>query len=75
MQATETMVLGARGVNETRFQFMRTNIGMLGDNTVPALNVQGAFSNGGAQVGNSGAINHHWELSNTTTYTHERRTR
>jgi hypothetical protein len=32
--------------------------------------VQGAFSSGGAQVGNSGAINHHWELSNSTTYTH-----
>ena len=70
VQATETMVVSAKAVNETRFQYMRMNIAMTGDNSIPALNVQGAFNSGGAQIGNSGNINNHWELTNTTTYTH-----
>src|SRR5581483_5074638 len=74
VQATETMVLGAKGVTETRSQYMRTHIAMTGDNSIPARNVQGAFSNGGAAIGHSFALNHHWELSNVTTYNHKTHT-
>jgi hypothetical protein len=38
------------------------------------VNVPGAFSNGGAAIGHSGAFNHHWELSNVTTYNHKTHT-
>jgi hypothetical protein len=69
IQATETMVVSPKAVNETRFQFMRLNVAMLGDNTLPAVNVEGAFANGGASIGHSSTINHRWELTNTTTYT------
>ena len=37
VQVTETMVLSARAINETRFQYMRTKSRMIGDNTVPAI--------------------------------------
>ncbi len=70
IQATETMAASNHAVNETRFQFMHLNTGTSGGNSAPALAVQGAFSNGGAQVGNSGVIANTWELTNTTTYTH-----
>ncbi len=68
VQITETAVLSAKAVNETRFQFMRTALAKLGDNTVPALSVQGAFDGGGAQVGNSSTTSNHFELTNLTTY-------
>jgi hypothetical protein len=74
VQATETRLLGARGVNETRFQYMRNNVGMTGDNSIAAINVPGAFSGGGPQVGNSGSVTNHWELSNITTFTYKTHT-
>ena len=69
VQATETMAISTKAVNETRFQYMRLNVGMTGDNSVPALSVPGAFSSGGPQIGNSGAITSSWELTNITTFT------
>jgi Carboxypeptidase regulatory-like domain/TonB dependent receptor len=70
IQATETAVLSPRFINETRFQFMHTNSGMSGGTNDVAISVQGAFTNGGAQVGTSGTISNGWELTNTSTYTH-----
>ncbi len=70
VQATETAILSARAINETRFQFMRAVSNSKGDNTVPAISVQGAFDGGGAQVGLSGNTSKHWEVNNITTYTH-----
>lgn len=67
-QLTETAVLSAKAVNETRFQFLRSSLSRLGDNSVPALSVQGAFEGGGAQIGNSYTNSNHFELSNITTY-------
>jgi hypothetical protein len=70
LQVTETAILSPKAINETRFQFMRTNLGQTGDNTLPAINVQGAFNGGGAQIGNSGSLSRRLEFSNTTTFTH-----
>ncbi len=70
LQATETSIIGTKAINETRFQYMRSNLGKLGDNSIPALNVQGAFDSGGAQVGDSYHLAKRFELTNTTTYTH-----
>ncbi|NUN03814.1 MAG: TonB-dependent receptor, partial [Bryobacteraceae bacterium] len=69
LQLTETAVLSPQAINETRFQYLRTHLSRIGDYSIPALTVQGAFEGGGAQIGNSGAINSRWELANSTTLT------
>ncbi len=74
VQLTETAVVSPRFINESRFQFMHSNSQSLGDNTVPAISVAGAFSGGGAQVGNSGTDQNNLEFSNTSTWTRKRHT-
>jgi hypothetical protein len=69
IQATETAVLSPRLINETRFQFMRSNSRMTGGTNDLAISVQGAFTSGGAQVGNSGTTFNNWELTNSSTFT------
>ncbi len=70
LQATETAILNTHAINETRFQYMRSNLSDVANNTSPAINVQDAFVTGGAQIGNSGTLNNEWELTNTTSYNH-----
>ena len=69
LQATETAILSPRLINETRVQFMRATSGMTGGTNDLSISVQGAFTNGGAQVGNSGTTANRWELTNTSTFT------
>jgi hypothetical protein len=69
LQVTETAVLGARAINETRFQYMRSALDDTADNSTPALIVAGAFQSGGPQIGNSATLTNNWELTNTSTYT------
>ncbi len=61
---TETAVLNASMINETRFQYSRNRNESLGDNTIPVLNVSGAFISGGSQVGHVTGSNDRWELQN-----------
>jgi hypothetical protein len=70
VQVTETAVLSPKAINETRFQFMHTNLSNTGNNTIPVVSVQDAFTGGGPQIGNSGNNQNRWELTNITTYTH-----
>jgi hypothetical protein len=70
IQATETAVLSPRMINETRFQYMRSEAGMSGGSNAVVISVQDALTSGGAQVGNSGSLTNNWELTNTSTYTH-----
>lgn len=72
LQLTETAVINAFIINETRFQFSRNRFESLGNNTVPVVNVSGAF-NGCAvpgtlcsQVGHQIFNNTRWELNNFT---------
>ncbi|SPE33247.1 Cna B domain protein [Candidatus Sulfopaludibacter sp. SbA6] len=74
LQVTETAILGPTLIDETRFQYMHTVSAMSGGSNLPAIVVQGAFSGGGAQVGNSGATSNRLELSNNWTYTHKTHT-
>ncbi len=74
LQITETAVLSPKAINETRFQFARSRMSNSGDVTVPAITVQGAFSGGGAQIGESGSKTSRLELSNISTYTHRTHT-
>ena len=69
LQATETAVLSSRMINETRFQYMRSDSRMSGGSNALIVSVQDAFTSGGAQVGNSGSVNNSWELTNSSTLT------
>jgi hypothetical protein len=70
LQLTETSVLSPKVINETRFQFVRSNIGQLGDNGTPAINVLESFMGGGAPIGNSWSTVDHYELQNYTSISH-----
>ncbi|MBV8817651.1 MAG: TonB-dependent receptor [Acidobacteriaceae bacterium] len=67
-QLTDTQIIGAKAINETRFQYQHINDAGLGDNTLPALNVSQAFNGGGAQVGKNYDIEDHYEIQNYTSY-------
>jgi hypothetical protein len=68
-QLTETAILSAKAVNETRFEFTRTLTAQNGDNSTPTLLVASAFIGGGAQVGHAYNDLEHIELQNYTTVT------
>src|SRR5713226_9440761 len=65
-QVTETAVINATTVNETRFQFNHNRFESLGDSSKPVLNVSGSFVGGGSQVGHAINTSNRWELSNFT---------
>jgi len=69
IQITETNVLSTRTINETRFQFLRSNTVQTGDNTVPTIQVLDAFTGGGAQIGRTSNEQNRWEFQNLTTHT------
>lgn len=66
VQLTETAVLNATTINETRFQFARGRNESLGNSSIPVLNVSGAFISGGSQVGHAINESNRWELNNFT---------
>src|SRR6266404_3091436 len=65
-QVTETAVINATTVNETRFQFNHNRFESLADSSKPVLNVSGAFVGGGSQGGHAINTSNRWELSNFT---------
>ena len=65
-QVTETAVLNATTINETRFQFQRNRAESLGNTAIPALNVSGSFVGGGPSVGHASSTQTRWELQNFT---------
>lgn len=69
LMITETSVLNANVVNETRFQFVRNYTASLG-NEIPSINVAGAFVTGGNGLGDERDTTHHLELQNFTLVTH-----
>jgi carboxypeptidase family protein/TonB-dependent receptor-like protein len=66
IQLTETAIINPTTVNELRFQYSFNRNEQIGDITVPALDVSGAFGSGDSQVGNSGSERKSWELNNFT---------
>ncbi|MGI8839147.1 MAG: carboxypeptidase regulatory-like domain-containing protein [Pyrinomonadaceae bacterium] len=63
-QLTETAVLNASMINETRFQFTRQHSESIGDITRPTINVSSSFISGGSQVGLVSNTEKRWELQN-----------
>jgi hypothetical protein len=67
LQATETMLVGASMVNETRFQYRHQVATQTPDSNDPSIIVANAFYGGGASAGLHDFIHHHYELQNYTT--------
>ncbi len=67
IRLTETMVINAKTVNETRFSYEFNRREQTGDNTIPTINVASAFTGGGAQIGLNYNRQNQWELQNYTT--------
>jgi hypothetical protein len=67
LQLTETSVLSARIVNETRFQYIQNRIDQSDGNSQPAIVVLESFTGGGPQVGVSFNDTNRWEAQNYTT--------
>ncbi len=74
VQITEDAVLSPRLVDESRFQFRRSTFLDSGAGNGVTINVQGAFSGGGAVTGDSGNATNSWEFSNIFTLTHGKHT-
>ncbi len=67
IRMTESMIVNAKTVNETRFQYEFTDSERTGDNSIPTISVSSAFSGGGSQTGLSYTKSKRWELQNYTT--------
>ena len=65
-QFSDTQVYSSRVINETRFQFMRTNDSSVSIDGVPTVLVQGAFTGGGNNLGQLHDGQNHYELQDYT---------
>ena len=66
LQISDTQIIGAKIVNETRFQYLRELNNQLALNTQPTLNVLGSFGGGGNNQGQILDHQDHYELQNYT---------
>jgi hypothetical protein len=69
-QISDTQIIGAKIVNETRFQYLRELDNQYALNTQPTLNVLGAFGGGGNNQGTILDHQDHYELQNYTSIIH-----
>jgi len=69
LQLTETAVLNAATINETRFQYQHTTSNNIAADAAPQINVAGAFVSGGSAAGNFGSTQNNFELTNNTSHT------
>ncbi len=66
LQLTDTAVLSASAINETRFQVSRTSIGQTSSNPAPYISVLDAFNGGGALDPRASDLQNRLELQNYT---------
>jgi carboxypeptidase family protein len=66
IQLTETAILNASVINETRFQFIHAKGETIANSLAPAIQVLGSFNGGGAQVGHSINRQNDYEFQNYT---------
>ena len=69
---TETSVLSASIINESRFQYIRRRNQQEGDSTLPTIRVNDAFTGGGANIGFGFTNEDRVEFSNYTSMVHGR---
>jgi len=70
LQVTETAVLSATTINETRFQYSHVTSSNIAASDSPQINVPGSFVSGGSAQGNFGSTQNNLELTNNTTHVH-----
>ncbi len=73
-QVSDTQIIGAKIVNETRFQYLRELDSQLAVNGAPTINVLGSFDGGGNSQGNILDHQDHYELQNYTSIIHSNHT-
>ena len=66
------MIISPTLMNETRFQFNRNRSRQDGNNTIPTIVVQEAFTAGGSQIGLAHNNEDRWELQNYSMWTNGR---
>jgi hypothetical protein len=66
LQISDTKTLNERTINETRFQYVRSSSNQTVLNTTPAVNVSGAFTDGGNYQGNLVQTTNGYEIQNYT---------
>ncbi len=74
LQVSDTQIIGAKVVNETRFQYLREIDNQYALNTQPTLNVLGSFGGGGNNQGTILDHQDHYELQNYTSIIHGKHT-
>jgi hypothetical protein len=67
LQISDSQIINAHLVNDTRFQYERDRDEQLPQDTSPTLTVQGIFTGGGSNDGTSRTNGDHWELQNYST--------
>ncbi len=67
LQVSDTQILSAKTINETRFQYIRDRDNQVAQNTDPTITVQGSFTGGGSNQGIVRDNQDHFELENYTT--------
>lgn len=70
LQVSDTQVIGAKIVNELRFQYLRELDNQYAMNPQPTLNVLGSFGGGGNSQGDILDHQDHYELQNYTSVLH-----
>ncbi len=70
VQISDTQILSANVINETRFQYIRDHNTLGAQNFGPTTSVLGAFTSGGNQLGNILDTENHYELQNYTSIVH-----
>ena len=66
LQVSDTQILSAKIINETRFQFIRERTNSLPLSIAPTVSVDGAFTAGGSSQGNVQDTLQRYELQNYT---------
>ena len=67
LQVSDTQILNARTINETRFQYIRSRNNQVARSTDPTITVQGAFTDGGNNLGIVRDNQDRFEIENYTT--------
>jgi hypothetical protein len=67
LQLSDTQILGANTINETRFQYTRDRNNQTAQDVDPTITVQGAFTGGGSNAGVVRDNQDRYELQNYTT--------
>src|SRR5579884_3361809 len=66
VQATDSIVISPKMINETRFQLWHELDNITALNSAPQIQVNGAFTAGGSTAGLAADLNNHYELQNYT---------